>query len=502
MCLHKPYASNLDHTHCDCVLISEQEMPPDEYSPVLYSHCTPICLQCSAFNVENKEVEYEDPFVFNNGSKTAYKRSRIKLKVKSGSLQEQALEWQMTCARFVFNKVLELNFKQYAAYEAEVAAKVLAGMSEKEAKKLCSKPKLSQSAFNELLKEVKSNNPWLSQPKAVKGGTVQAYQQVLQQAAYQARDAVINYVSGRAGKPKFRCVNKCKDNRVLFPQHFRIDDDRSAIKIPGIGWFKYFNSDNLKGEYFNKENPNVDFKSITVCREQDGWFVSVLCEYENTPAIETPNPKNAIGIDVGVVKRISMSNGSSVEGLNERLKPLEEKVKKLQADVSRKVKGSRNRREAILKVAKVRRKIANIRADVNNKDSSSIVKQYDVVCVEALRITNMTKSASGTIENPGKNVKAKSGLNRSILNQGWGDFFRMLQYKLLLKGGVLVRVNPRHTSQLCPNCGHISPKNRKSQASFECEKCHYVANADVNAATNILRRGVALLMESFPSVQV
>ena len=100
----------------------------------------------------------------------------------------------------------------------------------------------------------------------------------------------------------------------------------------------------------------------------------------------------------------------------------------------------------------------------------------------------MSKSAKGSIANPGTKVKAKSGLNRSILNEAWHKFFTYLEYKLKLKGGILIKVNPQHTSQTCPQCGHISKDNRKEQEIFKCVKCGYEANADHNAAQNILRR--------------
>ena len=108
--------------------------------------------------------------------------------------------------------------------------------------------------------------------------------------------------------------------------------------------------------------------------------------------------------------------------------------------------------------------------------------------IEDLKIKNMSKSAQGTIENPGKNVKAKSGLNRSVLNEAWRKFFTYLEYKLKLKGGILIKVDPKHTSQTCIQCGHISKDNRKEQEIFKCVKCGYKAHADVNAAQNILKR--------------
>lgn len=112
------------------------------------------------------------------------------------------------------------------------------------------------------------------------------------------------------------------------------------------------------------------------------------------------------------------------------------------------------------------------------------------VVVEDLKIKNMTKSAKGTLETPGKQVKQKQGLNRSITQQSWGMFFELLNYKFNEMGGQLIRVNPKHTSQTCPKCGTISKKNRLSQSKFVCKTCNYSNNADVVGALNILARGI------------
>ena len=105
----------------------------------------------------------------------------------------------------------------------------------------------------------------------------------------------------------------------------------------------------------------------------------------------------------------------------------------------------------------------------------------------------MSRSAKGTLEQPGGNVRAKSGHNRSILDQGWGEFRRQLEYKLKWLGGIFVKVNPRHTSQRCSACKHVDPLNRQSQESFECQSCGHAENADINAAKNILAAGYAVL---------
>jgi putative transposase len=116
-----------------------------------------------------------------------------------------------------------------------------------------------------------------------------------------------------------------------------------------------------------------------------------------------------------------------------------------------------------------------------------------MVFVEDLKVSNMSRSAAGTVEEPGRNVRAKVGLNRSILDQGWGEFRRQPEYKMLWAGGQFLTVPAMNTSRTCPECNHISGDNRKSQANFCCVECGFSENADLVAAKNILRAGFARL---------
>jgi putative transposase len=152
-------------------------------------------------------------------------------------------------------------------------------------------------------------------------------------------------------------------------------------------------------------------------------------------------------------------------------------------------KGSNHWKKQKRKIAKLHHTIANVRSDFLHKLSTDISENQAKGYVEGLQIRNMSASAKGTIEEPGKSVKAKSGLNKSILDQGWFQFRRQLDYKLFWMGGMLAEVNPRHTSQRCSCCGHTAKENRQSQATFTCLACGHEENADVNAAKNILTVG-------------
>ena len=195
---------------------------------------------------------------------------------------------------------------------------------------------------------------------------------------------------------------------------------------------------------------------------------------------------------MGVKRFATLSNGDFVEPLN-AFKQERENLTKLQRKLARQKKGSRNSRKTKRKIARLHRYIADSRRDFLHKTSTRIAKNHSIVYVEDLKVSNMSASAAGTKENPGKKVKQKSGLNQSILDQGWYGFFQMLSYKLEGKGGKLIKVDPRNTSRTCPQCGFVSAENRRTQASFACIACGYRANADMVGAINVLRAGRARL---------
>ena len=144
------------------------------------------------------------------------------------------------------------------------------------------------------------------------------------------------------------------------------------------------------------------------------------------------------------------------------------------------------------RVAKIHQKIARQRADFLHKLSTQIADKYALVCLEDLKIRAMSASAEGTQDAPGKRVRQKAGLNRSILDQGWSMFKDQLAYKLEWRSGQLVLVNPAYTSQRCHACAHTHADNRKGE-TFRCVYCGHTDHADVNAAKNILAAGLAVL---------
>ena len=136
----------------------------------------------------------------------------------------------------------------------------------------------------------------------------------------------------------------------------------------------------------------------------------------------------------------------------------------------------------MLAIARLKSREADARKDWAEKLSTDLARKFDVIRVEDLRVRDMTRSAKGTIESPGRNVRAKAGLNRQIFSSGWGILVCRLDQKA---PGRVEKINPAYTSQRCSACGHIASQSRKSQAVFACTACRYSCNADVNAAKNI-----------------
>lgn len=199
-----------------------------------------------------------------------------------------------------------------------------------------------------------------------------------------------------------------------------------------------------------------------------------------------------VGLDAGITKLATLSDGTVFEPVNS-FKTSQKKLATLQRQLSRKVKFSANWQKQKRKIQRLHSHIANIRKDYLHKATTKISKNHAMIAIEDLKVSNMSKSAKGTAEQHGRNVKAKSGLNRAILDQGWHEMRRQLEYKQLWRSGQVLAVPPAYTSQRCACCGHTAKENRLSQSKFECLECGYTENADIKGARNILAAGHSVL---------
>jgi putative transposase len=302
----------------------------------------------------------------------------------------------------------------------------------------------------------------------------------LQQCLKDLSRAFSNFFSGRAKFPRFKKKGRGDSFRYPDPKQIKFDGKNSRIFLPKLGWMRYRKSREIAGT----------IKQVTVSRAGDGWFISIQTEQETT--VHQRSEGSAIGIDLGVATFATLSDGTTYQPEID-YKTYQNKIAREQRILARKQKYSNNWRKEARRVQQMYRRVRNSRLDFQHKTSTTICKNHATVIVEDLNVKGMSASAAGTLENPGKNVRAKSGLNRSILNQGWFEFRRQLQYKLEEVGGLLVCVPAKHTSAKCSKCGFTSKENRKSQSKFLCLGCSHAENADLNAARNILAAGLAVL---------
>jgi putative transposase len=347
--------------------------------------------------------------------------------------------------RFVFNKALAL---QTANYEAGNKFIRYVGMAN-------------------LLPAWKSEFPWLKESPS----------QALQHSLKNLDRAFTNFFEKRTYYPHFK--KRGYGDSVRFPQGFKLDQTNDRVILPKLGWVRYRNSREVLGVV----------KNVTVSNRSGKWFVSIQTERK----VEQPVAHgDAVGIDMGVVRFATLSDGTVYPSIN-IFKRYAADLRKAQQAMSRKKKFSNNWKKARSRVQELHVRIANARRDYLHKTSTTISNNHAMVVVEDLQVSSMSRSAAGSVEQPGRNVRAKSGLNRSILDQGWAEFRRQLEYKMLWVGGLLLAVPPQNTSSTCPRCGHVSKENRKSQAVFACVECGFNQNADLVGAINVLRAGHARL---------
>ena len=305
-----------------------------------------------------------------------------------------------------------------------------------------------------------------------------AQSQPLQQSLKDLERAYKNFFRKRAAFPRFK--KRGQNDVFRYPQGVKLDQENSRIFLPKLGWMRYRNSRQVTGVV----------KNVTVSQSCGKWYISIQTESE----VSTPVHPSAsmIGLDAGVAKLATLSDGTVFEPVNSFQKN-QKTLARLQRQLSRKVKFSNNWQKQKRKIQRLHSCIANIRRDYLHKVTTAVSKNHAMIVIEDLKVSNMSKSAAGTVSQPGRNVRAKSGLNRSILDQGWYEMHRQLEYKQLWRGGQVLAVPPAYTSQRCACCGHTAKENRLSQSKFRCQVCGYTANADVNGARNILAAGHAVL---------
>lgn len=272
--------------------------------------------------------------------------------------------------------------------------------------------------------------------------------------------------------PSFRFPDK-RDIRVE-----RLNRKWARVRLPKLGWVTFRWT----------RHPGSEIRSATVSRKGAHWFVSFLVEDGMlTPEHHAGTP---VGIDRGVVVAATTSTGHFHD---REFTTAGEKTRyrRLQQRLARTRKGTTNRRKTIASMNRIMGRVTSRRTDFTAWTANRLTARHNVIVLEDLRIRNMTASAKGTKEQPGRNVKQKTGLNRAILDKGWYRLELAIRNAARSTATQVVLVHPAYTSQTCNRCRHVDSKSSESQAVFVCTACGHRDHADVNAAKNILAAGLA-----------
>ncbi len=295
------------------------------------------------------------------------------------------------------------------------------------------------------------------------------------QAVVDLHKAFRNFFEGRANFPAFRRKGENESFRYPDPKQVRVEDGR--IFLPKAGWTRMVMHRPVAGAVRN----------VTVSASAGDWHVSI--QVEQSVADPALNQGGPVGVDLGVARPIVLSDGRIID-LPRVTEGDRRRLAAAQRAVARRQKGSRNKAKALKRVARLQARFARRRRDAAHKATTMIAKNHGVIVVEDLMVANLTASARGTVESPGRNVRQKAGLNRSLLDMSPRQIRTMLEYKAPWFGATVIAVNPAYTSQECHACGTVDAASRVSQSQFICRCCGSIADADVNAARNILRRGL------------
>ncbi len=285
------------------------------------------------------------------------------------------------------------------------------------------------------------------------------------------------FFAGRARHPTPR--RKFVNDTIRFPARDctieRLNRSFARVKLPKIGWIRF---------RITRSLPTA-LKSVAIRVVSSGWQVVIAGATMTTPLGLT----ETVGVDRGVTCSTALSTGETPAFPRAAIRIAEARAKAHQRIASGRARGSKRYAKARRLAARSRAQAARIRRHAQHVETARIAKRFGIVFIEDLRIAAMRRSAKGTIDAPGSRVRQKAGLNRSILETGWGLYETFLAYKLATTGGELRLVDPRNTSRRCHACDHVDAASRQSQALFRCVACGHEAHADVNAARNILRAG-------------
>ena len=281
----------------------------------------------------------------------------------------------------------------------------------------------------------------------------------------------------KPGYPRFRSSRRWKTIEIAQPTASMVTNKRGkwVMKVKGLPILVIKPRRDLPD--------STKLKTLSITRKPTGVYVSLGYEVEKEAL---PKTDRIVGLDMGVLSRIALSDGSFVECRRAE----SDRVAAIQRRIARCRRGSDNQRKLYLQLARLRHRESVRNRNECHRITTEFVRNHDFIAVEDLRIGDMTRSARGTAERPGRNVAVKSRLNRNIAEQSWGIILNQLEYKSQWYDRKFVEVDPKHTSQTCSGCGEVASENRQNK-TYECRSCGLRMDADTNAAINILMRGLS-----------
>ncbi len=340
-------------------------------------------------------------------------------------------------ARFAYNWALAEWSRQYEAHKADASL-----------------PRPSQMALRRQLNGIKAERfPWM----------LEVSKNAPQMAIIQLGAAFKNFFAGRAKYPKFR-KKGLHDRFSLTNDQFSVDGSR--IRIPNLGWVRMRETLRFTGKIM----------SATVSRVADRWFVSITVDTPEDLPLPKAENQGAVGVDLGVSALATLSTGESIAGPKAH-KALFSRLQRLSRSLSRKIKGSSNRRKAKAKLARLHARIAAIRSDALHKLTTALTCRFHTIGIEDLNVKGMVKNRH---------------LSRAVSDMGFFEFRRQLDYKTAQRGGVVVVADRWYpSSKTCSTCGHKLEALPLSVREWTCPECGSVHDRDVNAAINLRNLAVS-----------
>jgi len=419
------------------------------------------------------------------------------------AVQRQDLARHVGAARWAFNHALACKVAAHREWRTRVAALVETGVPEADARCQVKVPIPTKQTIQFALNRAKGDDrtghdglcPWWHEVSTY------AFQSALADADTAWANWLASLSGRRAGRkigyPRFKKKGRSRDSVRLHHDvrrpTIRLDGYR-RLMVPRIGSIRLHDSGKRLTRYLTRTGGQV--QSVTLSRSGKHWYAAVLVK---STVAEPSSPSRAqriagtVGVDLGVTRLATLSTGIDASYPNPRhLAVARRQLTRAHRALSRTQKGSNRRAKARSKVAELHHRVAERRGGALHQITKQIATRFETIAIEDLNVAGMARSSRGTMDEPGRNVRQKSGLNRAILDAGFGEFRRQLTYKTIWYGSRLAVVDRFYpSSKTCSTCGAVKLKLRLSERTYRCDQCGLVIDRDQNAAINIATAAVA-----------